>query len=277
MWRIFLGGGEAEQITDEKGGVSSFDWSPDGASIAFVMTDPKTEDEEKAEKEKRDWRTIDQDVKMARLYVQPSESDAQGKRASRTLTTGDYSVEGFDWAPDGRAIAFQHQPTPSPNDWTRSDISVVTVADGAVRTLVASPAAEQSPRFSPDGTRLAFTMSDAPATWPSTTVVHRRRRRGRHAEGARRRRPTAQAGLRGLDAGRRARARHRDEPHGAGPLRPAGRTAARRSRVSPADMNVAGATLNPRGTHVGLRPSGLRQGARGVRGRASTARSRRSR
>ena len=71
IWRINVSGGEAEQITDEKGGVSAFDWSPDGTSFAFVMRDAKSEAEEKADKEKRDWRTLDEQVKMNRLYVVP--------------------------------------------------------------------------------------------------------------------------------------------------------------------------------------------------------------
>ena len=33
------------------------------------MRDAKTEAEEKADKEKRDWRTLDEQMKMNRLYV----------------------------------------------------------------------------------------------------------------------------------------------------------------------------------------------------------------
>jgi dipeptidyl aminopeptidase/acylaminoacyl peptidase len=173
VWRIRVAGGEAEQVTDEKGGVSAFEWSPDGATIAFVMTDPKTEAEEKAEKEKRDWRTIDQDVKMARLYVQPVEPPRPGaKREARRLTTANYAVTGLDWSPDGAAIVFSHQPTPSPNDWTRGDLSVVTVADGAIRVLAGSPAAEADPEYSPDGKQIAFIGSETPPSWPGHSVVH---------------------------------------------------------------------------------------------------------
>lgn len=102
VWRISSSGGEAEQLTDQKGGVGAFEWAPDGVSIAFVVTDPKSDEEEKADKEKRDWRTVDENPKLARLYVQPVERDAQGKRAARLLTAGRYSVGSFDWSPDGR-------------------------------------------------------------------------------------------------------------------------------------------------------------------------------
>lgn len=172
VWRISLAGGEAEQITNEKGEIHTFDWSPDGASIAFVMSDPKSDDEEKAAKEKRDWRTIDDAVKMKRLYAQGVERDATRERRSRKLTTTSYSVENFDWSPDGRVIAFQHQPTPSPNDWTRSDISLVLLDDGAVRSLVNSPAPEQNPRFSPDGTRIAFVGTETSLMWASAARVY---------------------------------------------------------------------------------------------------------
>ena len=112
IWRISVSGGEAEQITDEKGGVSAFDWSPDGASFAFVMRDAKSEAEEKADKEKRDWRTLDDQVKMNRLYVVPVDKGSDGKRTARLLTKEARSVNRFSWAPDGRTIVFDHQKTP---------------------------------------------------------------------------------------------------------------------------------------------------------------------
>ncbi len=42
-----LMGGEPEQITEAKTGVSSFRWSPDGGRIAYTMQDPNSEEEEK--------------------------------------------------------------------------------------------------------------------------------------------------------------------------------------------------------------------------------------
>ncbi len=172
VWRIHVGGGEAERVTDEKGGINRFEWSHDGRFVAFVMTDPKTDDEEKADKEKRDWRTVDAHEKQPRLCVQPVEKDAAGQRAARRLTSGNDAVTDFDWSPDDKTIVFAHQPTALQNDWTRSDLSVVTVADGSVRTLVNSPAAESEPMFSPDGTRIAFLGSDTPPTWPGANTVH---------------------------------------------------------------------------------------------------------
>ena len=173
LWRIRVDGGEAEPLTEEKGAVSAPAWSPDGKWIAFLMTDPKSEDEEKGDKERRDARVVDEKSKMSRLYVVPAEADAAGKRAVRKLTAGALHVTGgFDWSPDSRTIAFTHQPTPGADDWTRSDVSVVDVAREAVRPLATSPAAESQPSYSPDGRWIALAVSDAPPTWSGRTRVH---------------------------------------------------------------------------------------------------------
>ena len=171
MWRIRVDGGEAEALTEEKGGVRAVRWSPDGKTIAFLMTDPKTDDEEKADKEKRDARVVDGALKLTRLYVVPVEKDADGKRPVRKLTEGAMSLgnlagpSDFDWSPDGRLIVFSHQPTPNIDDWPLADLSIVEVATGRVRALAASGAAESDPIFSPDGRQVAFDQSNDPPTW----------------------------------------------------------------------------------------------------------------
>jgi dipeptidyl aminopeptidase/acylaminoacyl peptidase len=172
VWRIRADGGEAEALTEEKGGVMAVRWSPDGKQIAFLMTDPKSEDEEKADKEKRDARVIDENPRLVRLYVVPVEKDAEGKRPVRKLTSGAMSLGGpaldalgFDWSPDGGEIAFTHQPTPNVDDWPKADVSVVDVASAAVRPLAATRAAETDPFFSPDGKWIAYKASNDPPTW----------------------------------------------------------------------------------------------------------------
>ncbi len=172
VWRINPSGGEAEQLTDEPGGVLAFRFSPDGKTIAFTMPDPKTDQEERAEKEKRDARVVDQNIKQVRLYLIPVEPDSTGKRRARRLTSGDYSVADFDWSPDGKTIAFSHTPTPKADDWPKADVSLVDLASGDVKPLAASRAAEQSPRYSPDGRWIALTISDDPPTWGFTSRVY---------------------------------------------------------------------------------------------------------
>jgi dipeptidyl aminopeptidase/acylaminoacyl peptidase len=171
IWLICADGGEAEMVTDVKTGVGDFAWSPDGAFLGFTMSDPPSGQEEKDLKAKDDARVVEADYKMNHLWVIPAAADANGKREARRLTQGSFSVGNWDWSPDGKTIVFDHAPTPSADDWPRSDVSVVDVASGAVKPFAATPAAESSPFYSPDGHSVAYRLSDMPPTWGDTRRV----------------------------------------------------------------------------------------------------------
>ena len=171
LYVLPLRGGEAEQITDVKTSVSNFEWSPDGKWIAYTMSDPKAEDEEKNDKARNDFRWVDENLKMARLYVIPVQKDANGKRDARKLTTENYHVGGFDWAPDGSRIVFSHTKSPVANEWTTSDVSIVEVANGKSKVFVNTPAAEDSAQYSPDGKWIAITVSDNPPRWAQSGLI----------------------------------------------------------------------------------------------------------
>jgi len=159
LWRIRVDGGEAEQLTDVKSGITAFLPSPDGQWIAYLRPD---EADERAKKEKTDFFVVDENFKMTRLWVVPA-----AKGEPRLLTKGDFHVDTrFDWSPDGKSIAFSHVPTPKADDWPRADLSVVDVATGDVKPLARTGAAELHPLFSPDGRDIAFVASDIPPTWP---------------------------------------------------------------------------------------------------------------
>ena len=57
------------------------DWVWSAANIY----DPAIEEEEKNDKGKNDYRWIDENVKMARLYLLPIQKDANGKREPRRI------------------------------------------------------------------------------------------------------------------------------------------------------------------------------------------------
>lgn len=171
LYLLNLNGGEAEPLTELKSAVTNFEWSPDGRSIAFTMADPKTEEEEKNDKARNDYRWIDENLKMARLYVLAIQKDANGKREPRKLTAENYSVGDFDWSSDGSRIAFNHTKSPVANYWTTSDVSIVEVASGKVTVLANTAAAESSPLYSPDGNSIAVLASDNPPRWAQSVVI----------------------------------------------------------------------------------------------------------
>ncbi|MCX6133393.1 MAG: S9 family peptidase [Ignavibacteriales bacterium] len=167
VWMMRMTGGEAEQLTDAKAGVSSYAWSKDSKRIAYTMVDPDTEQEEKAKKEKRDMVVEDANLKYAHLYAIPVTADAQAQRKIRRLTGGNFHVTTFDWAPDGRTIVFAHQQTPSADVWPTTDIATVPSDSGAVKSLVTWKGSDSSPLYSPDGKWIAFASDKGETSWAS--------------------------------------------------------------------------------------------------------------
>ena len=165
-------GGEAEMITDLKSSVNSLEWSPDGKWIAYTMTDAKTDEEEKNDKSRNDYRWADENPKMSRLYIMPVAKDANGKREHRKLTTMARSVTAFDWSPDGAKIAFSHVSDPKVDYWPTSDVSIVDLASGNVSTLVATPHFESNPQYSHDGKWIAITASDGAPRWAQSNRIN---------------------------------------------------------------------------------------------------------
>ena len=171
LYLLSMNGGEAEPLTDGKSAVANFEWSPDGRSIAFTMTDAKSDEEEKNDKGRNDFRWVDENVKFSRLYVMPVQKDANGKREPKKLTTGEFNVDAFDWSNDNSRIAFSHTKSPVANFWPTSDVSIVEVANAKVTVLSNSPAAEFAPFYSPDGKSIALLASDNPPRWAQSGVI----------------------------------------------------------------------------------------------------------
>ena len=170
IYLLSANGGEAEPLTDVKTSVANFDWSPDGRSIAFLMADAKSEEEEKNDKARNDYRWVDENIKMTRLYVLPIQKDSNGKREPRKLTTANYNVEGFDWSTDSSRIAFTFTKSPVANEWTTADVSIVDVASGNISVLANSTAAaETSPVFSPDGKSIALLIAEP--RWAQAALI----------------------------------------------------------------------------------------------------------
>lgn len=105
-------GGEARELFAHETSISSFHWSPDGASILFRATDPEPEDDDDRRKAGRDIIVEDEPGLPNHLWLLDVESGE-----ARRVTDGDaFTVGPFDWSPDGTLVAFSATPTDRPTD-----------------------------------------------------------------------------------------------------------------------------------------------------------------
>ena len=149
-------GGEAEALTDAKGGVTAFAWSPNSSRIAFVATAPLTDAQEKDQKDKIDARVVDGDYRFSHLWV----VDTATKKSTEILKS-DAALADPQWSPDGTRLAYVSRPTPKADDEALSDV-YVTNADGSAvpRKLLENEGPDDTPRWSPDGRWIALNSRD---------------------------------------------------------------------------------------------------------------------
>lgn len=173
LWLMAVDGGESWRLTDVATGVGTYAFSPDGSAIAFAMNEERSKEQSNARKAKDDARVVGAHPRRSHLWM-VTLPDTPGRTVkAKRLTEGEFTVAprivaGFDWAPDGSAIAFTHTPDARADLWPQADISVVDVESGEIRPLLTTSAVEASPKYSPDGNSLVFQRSDDPPTWGFT-------------------------------------------------------------------------------------------------------------
>ncbi len=178
LYILPVAGGESEKITDVKSSVGNYSWSNDGSMIAFTMPDAADDKEEKNKKAKDDSYFMDEEVKQNRLFVLwLNKKDTAGKCIQKKLTKSagsggeNYNVNAFDWSTDGKTIAYSHGKSPEVNDNVYSDISLVDIESGTIKSIANTGAGETNPQFSPDGKLIAYQCTTDPVDWSGARHV----------------------------------------------------------------------------------------------------------
>lgn len=176
-------GGEARRLTSTPTGASSPKWFPDSGRIAFISAvwpDARSWDDQarltrEAAEPKMTARAWDKapfaawdrylDAREPHLFavaLQGGEPANITRGSGRAVEFRSPGADDFDISPDGLEIAFVSDADTSgvrPNH----DLFTVPVAGGtAMNRTAGNPAGDNSPRYSPDGTWLAWTANAIP-------------------------------------------------------------------------------------------------------------------
>ena len=123
MWLLDRAGGEAQKLTDVKGGVSEYAWSPDGKRLVLAVDDPDPNDA--PEKEKKDGKPATKPpVVIDRYHFKQDRLGYLGalrthlylfdveRRATEPLTSGVWDEASPEWSPDGQSDRVREPPRP---------------------------------------------------------------------------------------------------------------------------------------------------------------------
>jgi dipeptidyl aminopeptidase/acylaminoacyl peptidase len=184
VWLLDRRGGEAVQLTDVKGRLQSYEWSPDSKRLALVIGDPDPEADPAAEgggaasgasggrgakapkpividryKFKSDGAGYLLSGRHSTIYL----FDVSTKKLDRLTTGKDYDESSPVWSPDGSHIAFTSNHSKDPDRDPDVQVFVADARPGSTEKALSPadmPGGRARPEWSPDGKWIAFLVGD---------------------------------------------------------------------------------------------------------------------
>ncbi|MFY9529317.1 MAG: S9 family peptidase [Candidatus Acidiferrales bacterium] len=153
-------GGVARRLTQLTGFLQDPSWSPDGKTLAVLFTENATRAAGPLVAETPAEGVVSEDVHEQRLALVDEKT---GK--VRQISPSDLYVYEYDWSPDGKRFVATAAHGSGDDNWYIAQLYTIDAAEGATESLLKPSMQIAVPRWSPDGSTIAFIgglMSDEP-------------------------------------------------------------------------------------------------------------------
>jgi dipeptidyl aminopeptidase/acylaminoacyl peptidase len=145
--------GRTRQLTHTQGFLADPRWSPDGKAIGVLLTENSARAVGPTEPKASPVGAVDEKVDEQRLATVDVQSGAV-----KLLSPANLYIYEYDWSPDGKRLVTTAARGSGDNNWYIAQLYMIDAGTGDAASIYRPPLQIAVPRWSPDGSSIAFIM-----------------------------------------------------------------------------------------------------------------------